>query len=296
MPIQPPAKPVDGDEVQISFFNDVYTESEVYLNKAIKPFADFKSTATGTSPVVKTRHIYKPDFYGSPSTRCEAVSSETYWRQLGHGIEYTSFHHPTASTSKTKRSTNGWVPVRNLGATIHIQENNTPVTILSSFYAYEMGGALEGWGDGVTNSTGSGSYRALGTSLDGKLEMEWCAEFVLFIDGARVDYTDRFLYASTAWQHMHSRKQFSIVYSKTLSAGIHHINIMCNVRSLKGAPGMGADDEASSGSIIAPTGIENVDGLRGYRNTAQSQKRFPSAAWKHIMVGGRSLIVDVHAL
>ena len=103
MPIQPPAKPVDGDEVQISFFNDVYTESEVYLNKAIKPFADFKSTATGTSPVVKTRHIYKPDFYGSPSTRCEAVSSETYWRQLGHGIHRFTIQQLAPQKQKDRR-------------------------------------------------------------------------------------------------------------------------------------------------------------------------------------------------
>ena len=290
MPIQPPTKPTDGDEVQISFFDDVYTETETYLNRAIKSGSDFRTYSFGSQPIVQTRHIYKPDFYGSPSVRCEAVSSETYWRSVGHGVENISFHHPntgakTNDAATERRQANGWVPVRNLGATINIVDNSTPVTILSSFYAYEMGGALEGWGSGVTD----GGYAVPGTLLNGQLENQWCAEFALFIDGVRKDYTERFLYASTAWQHMHSRKQFSIVFGQDLNAGIHHINIMCNVRSLAGAPGMGAGDEDV-------TSAHNIDGLKGFRNTLHSEKSFPAAAWKHIMVGGRSLVVDVHAL
>ena len=150
MAIKPPTKPVDGDEVDISFFTDMYDENETYLNKAINVGTDFVIDHTTAHPIVKTRHIYKPDFYESASRRTEAVSSETYYRQVPFGVENLSFHHPhagskTVDSETAKNAESGWAPVRNMGATFTVEESGTPSTILCSFYAYEMGGALSPW-------------------------------------------------------------------------------------------------------------------------------------------------------
>tara|TARA_R110001606_G_C15346249_1_gene647087 strand:+ start:129 stop:974 length:846 start_codon:yes stop_codon:yes gene_type:complete len=281
MAIKPPTKPADGDEVAISFFTDMYDENETYLNKAINVGTDFVIDHTTAHPIVKTRHIYKPDFYESASRRTEAVSSETYYRQVPFGVENLSFHHPNAG-SKTvdsetaKNAESGWAPVRNMGATFTVEESGTPSTILCSFYAYEMGGALSPWGSGQEDNDGE---------FPGKLEERWCAEFALFVDGTRIEGTERYLYASTSWQHMHARKQFSFIASRTLSAGIHHVAVMCLVRSLAASP----QPNAAKGSARQRSGLD------GYARS-DVDPSFNAPGWKHIMVGGRSMVIDIHAL
>lgn len=286
MPIKPPTKPSDGDEVSIDFFTDVYDESETFINKAIEVTSDFP-TGGGTSaqpygnlPVAQTRHIYKPNFFETPSPRTEAVSSEVYYRKKEFGVENLSFHHPHTGSKTDDAKTNksdltGWVPVHNMGATFFVDEDSTPSTILCSFYAYEMGGALSAWGSGVEDNNGN---------FPGKLEEEWCAEFALWIDGVKSDATTRYLYSSTAWQHMHARKQFSFISHPTFSAGEHHVAVMVLIRSLADSP------------HPDPSTTDNqVDGLRGHERSDQTPS-YNCPGWKHIMVGGRSMVIDIHAL
>tara|TARA_R110001592_G_scaffold219333_3_gene473464 strand:+ start:341 stop:1186 length:846 start_codon:yes stop_codon:yes gene_type:complete len=281
MAIKPPTKPADGDEVAISFFTDMYDENETYLNKAIKSDTDFVTGNTGAYPVVKTRHIYKPEFYESASRRTMAVSSETYYRNVPFGVENLSFHHPIAG-SKTldsvteQNAESGWTPVRNMGATFTVEESSTPSTILCSFYAYEMGGALSAWGEGQVDNFGNNP---------GRLEETWCAEFALFVNGERVTATERYLYASTSWQHMHARKQFSFIATPTFSAGVNHVVVMCLVRSLAASP----KPDASSAT---PRQIRFLDGYA----RSDVKPTFNAPGWKHIMVGGRSMVIDIHAL
>ena len=283
MPIKPPPKPSDGDEVAISFFTDVYDENEIYLNTAIRTNNDLVTSASGAVAIVKTRHIYKPEFYITASNRTQFVSSEVYSRAVPFGVENLSFHHPHAG-SKTddfktsKNATSGWVPVRNLGATFNVQENSTPSTILCSFYAYEMGGALSPWGAGVEDNFGE---------FTGKLEEEWCAEFALFVNGELQEATARYLYASTSWNHMHSRKQFSFIAHPTLSAGINHVAVMCLVRSLADSP----HPASASGTYLK----QQKSSLEGFERD-DVDPSFNAAGWKHIMVGGRSMVIDIHAL
>jgi hypothetical protein len=284
VPINPPTKPNDGDEVVISFFEDLYDENEVYLNSGIRTNSDFVTSSKGNEPVVKTRHIYKPDFYASGSNRTELVSSEVYYRNTPFGVENLSFHHPHAGSKTSdfateRNQTSGWVPVRNMGATFNVQENSTKSTVLCSFYAYEMGGSLSPWGSGVEDDDGD---------TPGKLEEAWCAEFALFVNGEIEPTTARYLYASTSFNHMHSRKQFSFICHPTLSAGINHVVVMCLVRSL-------ADSPRGNGS----SGTREVNSNEGFAMTEGTNTQSPTyncPGWKHIMVGGRSMVIDVHAL
>jgi hypothetical protein len=163
-----------------------------------------------------------------------------------------------------------------MGATFTVEESGTPSTILCSFYAYEMGGALSPWGSGQEDNDGE---------FPGKLEERWCAEFALFVDGTRIEGTERYLYASTSWQHMHARKQFSFIASRTLSAGVHHVAVMCLVRSLAASPQPIPDGGSA----------RQRSGLDGYARS-DVDPSFNAPGWKHIMVGGRSMVIDIHAL
>ena len=180
-------------------------------------------------------------------------------------------------TGKTEQNAeSGWTPVRNMGATFTVEESSTPSTILCSFYAYEMGGALSAWGEGQVDNFGNNP---------GRLEETWCAEFALFVNGERVTATERYLYASTSWQHMHARKQFSFIATPTFSAGVNHVVVMCLVRSLAASP----KPDASSAT---PRQVRFLDGYA----RSDVKPTFNAPGWKHIMVGGRSMVIDIHAL
>ena len=133
-----PNDPVDAEDLRARF-----NELQRFLNGGINPAVDFSETA-----FIATQHIEKPEFYGSPHPRVEAVSSDTVYRQRTDNRLDRYYRHEqsgsvlaeTYDSSTTQTKLSAWQPIEGMAATVFVRENCSAF-VMGNFYSLDQGGS-----------------------------------------------------------------------------------------------------------------------------------------------------------
>ena len=291
MPKYFPSDPVSGDQVDVGYFDDAYEGMQNYVNYGIES-SDLQGTGTSSSSSDKrwgkTQHIFKSEFYGAPSPRMEGVSCLVYHRHVDHGTEKRSIHHSQATEDD-------WVWVPGLVSTVKVTPpyeraiNNATseanffardqvATILTSFYAFDMGGSGSEDGENVQASLTGKDDSSDVRHQNGAYEHTLAAEFALFVNDYRLKSTDRALYTGTRRNWMGARKQFSMMKNVQLPIGVHNIGVRVKMNTLQSSMG----EYYSSGNATS----------FGRKHSTVTPD-FIAGSWKHVFVAGRNLVVHV---
>ena len=257
---------------------------------------------------VDSEHIFKPEFYGSPSPRMTAVSGATHFRETNSSL---------ANNAVLSAELTGSTFTPSPGLCTRIKLPYVAMTYIhASFYAYELGGlATPATLAMVTDP--SSTAMTLSAGYLGSV----AAKFQLLINGNTKSGTTRDVHTSSLLPHagcfgstdsfpfgddlsfgspsgdlsqnnqlndgqiffnMLSRQQFTIQFAAELQPGIHDIGIACKAieqtegRSFVLQYQNGKDD---SYMHMKYYGVEHGD-----------WPTFPRR--KHIFVGARNLVVD----
>jgi len=247
-----------GDVLTASDITSRFQELQRFVNGGIKT-SDVKTSATW----VESQHIFKPEFYGSPSPRFEAVSGDVYYkhRQANKLNRYYRHEHsgslvqPSGSYSGGGSDAAVWHPIEGMSSTIHVTEATVTAIAVGTFYAWESGGEIpvREHAVPVDLSNERGFFAAQNA---GKV----CAEFKLFVDtddGAGpqpVGSTLRRIYQRAGGRYNCRRMQHSFLWTGTLTRGVNKLSYRSWYRLL-------AEDDESA---------------------------------RHVYVDARNFIVDVH--
>jgi hypothetical protein len=90
------------------------------------------SSGFETDGYIEEKHILKPEFYGRPSPRMEAVSSQIHHRRTAGG-------HRSAVVFTPSTTGGSWEAIPHTAARIKIRDS-AYVYVTSSFFCYELGG------------------------------------------------------------------------------------------------------------------------------------------------------------
>lgn len=229
---------------------DTFSESEIIQRfRAMEYWFNGRITSADLKedPWVESRHIFKPEFYGSPSPRVEAVSGDTHYRYRPFNIESRYYRHEASGWYKAngrnaheddsdeklifpldpKTELNDatienpqdlFVPVEGLAASIHL-DHPSLVTVNANWYAWESGGDSGYSGQGYRNQALNDRvalFRLMRKSPD-----------VGTGDPVSVNYTTRVLYGRSDTGYFFRRQNFSVTYMREFAAGTHHIWIGC---------------------------------------------------------------------
>jgi|TARA_R110001583_G_scaffold122501_1_gene273753 hypothetical protein len=164
--------------------NDGMALTETFVNAGITS-KELQNKAPIDHPVfvnegwVSSEHIYRPEFYGSPSPRMVAVSGQTHFRETKNSInDGVIFNSQSSGT--------GYLPVPGTTTSIKLRQSAT-VNVMCSFYCYEFGGVND------TNR-----YRRWwGTTETGGYENKIAAYTFLQVNGINYSHTRRKIYTST---------------------------------------------------------------------------------------------------
>lgn len=210
---------------------------ETYVNKGIDARVDFKDDGFEQ---FTSKHVYKPELFGSPSPRMMAVSSQVHWRNTD--LDWTDGVIMQAASTG-----NSWTPVPGLCTRIKLFQK-ADVYFMSSFYCFEMGGVTEAHGhwDMIRKYEGIGAVRRDEADFFPRSsfghESHLAASVRLMVDGTSQSSTNRTIYTSNLYPtnadnvvingghimfQMVSRHQQSIFKTVSLDAGIHDIGIVC---------------------------------------------------------------------
>ena len=228
--------------------------SELFLNQGIGPVSfreadpvidgDTKGRPNHTHEgYVEKRHIFKPDFYASPSPRMEAVSSQVHWRTTGHS-------HSDGVIFTPSNAGTGHITIPGTATRLKLRDH-ARVYFTSTFYSFELGGLAmpKGWG----GDDDAGSDKNQEHTLGG--EMRRAGTIGLAVhgkDGMKTDSlgsTHRYIYTSTLYPFasafggesrlcasgfcllsMLGRHQHSIIYTVDLDPGVYDIGLVFSCR------------------------------------------------------------------
>ena len=105
---------------------------------------------TTKKQVVQTEHIFKPEFFGSPSPHILGVSSDTYYRRRsGNKLDRCYRHEATGSklmdsldlSELMENDPSAWQPIEGLSATVFVDPGRDAIcSVMCNFYAFESGG------------------------------------------------------------------------------------------------------------------------------------------------------------
>jgi len=266
-----------GDTFTADAITERFRGLETWVNGNVQQ-TDLKET-----PWVDSRHIFKPEFYGSPAPRIEAVSGDTHYRERPYNMESRYYRHEQGGWYKMdKKNEDGtysvrfdpridlqdasvkdpkglFTPVEGLATSIHLPVRSL-VTVTASWYAHESGG-----------DSGESKQKNKNHALDDR-----CALFRLFhqspdssdTDITQVGSTSRILYVRSDSGYNFRRQNFSTTFTREFGAGNHHIwiGILYFLKDISG------DGYLQLGS----------DG-RGHR-------------WKHVYVDARNFVVSTAAI
>jgi len=163
----------DGMALTETFVNAGITSKELQ-NKAPSDHTVFENEGW-----VSSEHIYRPEFYGSPSPRMVAVSGQTHFRETKNSInDGVIFNNETSSAD--------FIPVPGATTSIKLRQSAI-VNVMCSYYCYEFGGVnlnneyIQWW-----HNTGTGGY-----------ENYIAAWMYLNVNGTSYSATRRKIYTST---------------------------------------------------------------------------------------------------
>jgi len=152
MPVDPTifSNVSSGDAVEAQDIRERMLELQRFLNGGIvprkTPVGDFENSA-----FIKTQHIEKPEFYGSPHPRVESISSDTVFRKRTNNRLDRYYRHeqtgsvlqPTFSGASTTPT--AWQPIEGMSSTVFAREDCTAL-VIGSFYVHDSGGS-DGFGN-----------------------------------------------------------------------------------------------------------------------------------------------------
>jgi len=214
-----------GDSFDENAIIDRFRALEHWINGGIKS-DDLKDDEAW----VESRHIFKPEFYGSPAPRVEAVSGDTHYRYRPFNVESRYYRHEQGGWYKhdeissdpdllledaaVKTATGLFTPVEGMAASIHLDEPSL-VTVTANWYAWDSGG-----------DTGYVYQRYKNLALDDRVAM-----FRLFYQSPDSDDDDikediattRALYCRSDTGYFFRRQNFSTTWMNVLDAGTHHV-------------------------------------------------------------------------
>tara|TARA_R110000824_G_scaffold17134_1_gene69973 strand:+ start:4749 stop:5537 length:789 start_codon:yes stop_codon:yes gene_type:complete len=235
-----------------------FKELQRFVNGGIKS-SDMKKS----EPWVEAQHIFKPEFYASPSPRFEAVSGDVYHKHRAHNKMNRYYRHehsgssiqPGGSYEGAGSNPEVWHPIEGMSSTIHVTEDSVVAMVMGTFYAWESGGVIGGQShDESADLTSKKGYVA--ATITGR----HCAEFMLWVDTddgtgpQKMATTQRRIYPRGGGRYNCRKMQHSFAELVTLTRGVNKISY----RSW-------------------------------YRQFAEDDKTA-----RHVYVDGRNFIVDVH--
>tara|TARA_R100001594_G_scaffold150347_1_gene211124 strand:+ start:4521 stop:5366 length:846 start_codon:yes stop_codon:yes gene_type:complete len=201
-------------------------------------------------PVIDTHHIFKPEFYGSPSPHVLGISSDTYYRRRsGNKLDRYYRHEGTGSKvldvldlDELIKDNSAWQPIEGLSATVFIEEGrDVNCHVMCNFYAFESGGKA---GSSRRVILREGRHSPIGNKLESL--SGWrrstvagftVAAFCLFLDKMdgdgpqRLSETTRYLYGTGGGRYRMRRMNHSINKSILgLTAGENKISVRCVYR------------------------------------------------------------------
>tara|TARA_R100001082_G_C4357484_1_gene157610 strand:+ start:623 stop:1636 length:1014 start_codon:yes stop_codon:yes gene_type:complete len=310
-----------SEKLEASHITDLGTSIRRFVNQGIgsdetrepAPYdLDVRNTYNSTG-WVDSEKIFKPEFYGSPDPRMNAVSGCTHFRETNSDLSNNAvFSNQITGTTYT--------PVPGLCSRIKLAYD-AMVYINASFYAYEIGGIAQA----ASRAIMSHSSEVTETLTAGNLG-SIAARFALSINGNRQAGTTRELHISTltpdaacfgdldSWPfnndfdigfrgptegdktndhqlndgqlfyNMIARQQFSMVFAAQLQRGIYDIGVVCRPieqlydRDFQARFSFGSDD--------------SYDNMRAYGVEHGDWPTFPKV--KHIFVGSRNFVLDAY--
>ena len=187
-----------------------------------------------------SRHVFKPEFYGSPAPRLEGVSGDVHYRSRPFNLESRYYRHEQGGWYKLhKKNDDGTIsvlldpkvdlqdsaikdpkglftPIEGLSVSFHLHKKSL-VTLSASWNAWESGG-----------STGYSSQKNKNKALNDRVAL-----FRLFYkspEGTSSDLkqaaaTDRVLYARSNAGYNFRRQNFSTTWMHEFDPGTHHVYI-----------------------------------------------------------------------
>tara|TARA_R100000353_G_C6504386_1_gene194959 strand:+ start:397 stop:1188 length:792 start_codon:yes stop_codon:yes gene_type:complete len=225
-----PKDPVDAEDLRLRF-----RELQRFVNGGINPEVDFEE-----SQFIETQHIEKPEFYGSPHPRVEAVSSDTIYRQRTNNRLDRYYRHEqsgsvlaeTYNSAKTQEKLSAWQPIEGMSATVFVREDCTAF-VMGNFYTLDQGGSdgfikLKKLSEGEDRQRAS-YHRCL---LAGRL----LAETMLFVDNmdgsgpqAQV-FSRRRIFSRGEAQYNMRRQNQSFTNLISLTKGENKVSYRCVYR------------------------------------------------------------------
>lgn len=224
---------VDGDIVSASTIKSQLDDVEDFVNEGIS-----SSDLTTSTKWLTRELIYKPEFYGAPAPRVEAITGDTHYRLAPFGIPDQAHFHCDANLQAQA--------VHGLAVTFKVPRNNTNVSVACNFWAYESGGNISQTFCTIPPTAGTDEVS------DMEQDDRHAAKFSLRFDAGQSSDDDeigtaRYLYlgsdVSEAWIDNYSggtnpfrvtttanfiaRKNFSIICHKTLDQGVHSVAVYC---------------------------------------------------------------------
>lgn len=190
----------NGATVSASTLQGYVNDIESFVNE------DISASDLVAGSWVKSYHIFKPEFRGSPDPAATLVTGRTHYRRGGSGPAERSVHHwdligGTADTA--------YVPVRDMQAPLKVPGSSRGVKVLASFYTFEFGG------DGTVDEA---------TDL--------AARFAIKVGDTIQTTTFRDIYTTSIngdCGFIHARKQHTIAAYFTVLEGIQSLGVWVRV-------------------------------------------------------------------
>jgi len=200
---------VDGTLLTAAAVEDYIAKIERYVDEGVA------NADLDTAPWVNSVHIFKPEFYGSPSPRTQLVSGMAhYFRKSDSLYTVAAFHYELGRET--------FVHIPGLQASLKVRAPGARVNVTASFAAFEWGGSeliQEGGPSNITPST-------------------LVAKFHLYQDDTQLAHTGRRLYGSgstptteaeTVIGALVARKQICMSDSLAFTTGVHSCGVRLSV-------------------------------------------------------------------
>lgn len=303
----------EGSDALQKFVNEGINTPE------LAPAVDFLDNEIDKRPYkkkgwVKSRDVYRPEFYGSPSPRMMATSGQTHYRQVQNDWSSGAvFNAQLTGTSP--------VAVPNTATRIKLKHKAT-VNIMASFYMFEVGGVARASSEkrleNVPRTPGyydgggyAGSDADANENVPRGYESLIAGKAALSIDGTLLKSTRRRIYTSAVgpksnflasevpyipdekrflyqqrgflFLPMIGRHQHNILLQTHLEPGIHDIGLVFEGRQYRDVPDYPLLDWYWTNEAAAV--------YRG-RGSLDNRPGFPK--FKHIFFLARNFIVDCY--
>lgn len=214
---------------------------------------------------IEKKHIFKPDFYASPSPRMEAVSSQVHYRTTGHSHSEGVIFTPTNAGA-------GWSAIPGTATRIKLRDY-ARMYFMASFYCFEFGGVsyTKGWSGDVDSGESRYKHDLWGGETRRAGTVALAVHGATDIPYSHFGSTERLIYSSTLFPftparsnqveleaygfpllNMIGRHQHNIAYTQDFSPGVYDVGLVFSARV--------ASDTKSFAAAFNETAKEVLDG------------------------------------